>query len=449
MSENQSNNSTEATRWKQFKKLIYQRWYLAFPVALIICFLGYYLLFHSSEEYVTAVVQKGAFRIEVVESGVIRAVNSSSIVAPKSQTNLQIINMVPEGKTVNVGDMLIQFDPTELQKKIDDKQAELEIAIANLQKSQSQMLANRAKSVGDSESADAQYKQARLRLTQMEFEADVKKQEEQLAMRQAEISFKQAKDRIRSEAMSDSADERTLLLKIKQAQLDLDKARTDLGELTILAKQPGLVVYQEIWKGNNMSKVQVGDQPWRGMALLEIPDLSSMEVKIEVNEVDVAKIAKGQPAKVILDAFPDPPFKGHVKDVSVLARRKESDPEVKVFDIVVAIDSSSATMKPGMSATVTIQADVIPDAVFAPIDAVEIDSASYVWRVGATGASRTKVTLGKRNDDFVVIQNGVEPGDRVRLLSQKIKKGDQQTDQMTSQSSEKAEPKRSGRRGGR
>jgi len=412
-------------RINQLWRISKQRWYFSVPVAILVLYFLYSIFFVTKEEYAIAEVKKGTLKIEVVESGAIRAVKSVSIVAPKAQTSLQIINMVPEGTTVKVGDMLIQFDPTELQKKIDDKEAELEIAQASLQKFQSEMISNRSKAKGDSESADAQYKQARLQLQQMEFEADVKKQEEQLAMRQAEIAFQQAKERILAQAVSDSADERSLKLKVKQAQSDLEKARADLAELSIVAKQPGLVVYQEIWKGSTMSKVQVGDQPWRGQSILEIPDLSELEVKIEVNEIDVAKIQKGQPAKVILDAFPDPPFHGHVKDVAVLAKRKDSDPDIKVFDVVVAVDSVSNLMKPGMSSTVTILADELKDVLYVPIDAVEMDSSSFVWVVGRTSATRTKVALGKRNDDFVEIKSGVEPGEKVRLLSQKAKADEQ------------------------
>ncbi|MDK9700669.1 MAG: efflux RND transporter periplasmic adaptor subunit [bacterium] len=411
---------------KRLFQLARKRWYLTLIILVVLGYWGYRSFFGVSDEYATAEVKRGTFKIEVTETGVVRAVKSVSVVAPKSQTTLQIIDMVPEGTTVNVGDLLIQFDPTELQKKIDDKSAELEIAQANLQKFRSEMESNRAKSKGELESADAQFKQAKLRLQQMEFEAEVKKEEERLAMRQAEISYEQARARIVAQLTADSADLRTLELKIKQAQLDLDKAHNDLKDLRIEAKQPGLVVYLEMWKGNNMAKIQVGDQPWRGMSLLEIPDLSSMEAKIEVNEVEVARITKGAPAKIVLDAFPDPAYTGKVKEISVLARRKENDENVKVFDVVVSIDSASSMMKPGITATVAVLAEETANAVYVPIDAIETDSLSYVYVVGTTGSKRTQVKLGKRNDDFVVIESGVEPGQKVRLLSKKVKSDDEE-----------------------
>lgn len=410
-----TNKETKTTQL--FKQLWKAKWYLA-GLVLILVFIAWYLLTQSKvEPNLVAYSKRGEFRIEITETGVLRAVHSASIVAPKSQVNLQIVSIVPEGTTVNVGDVLIQFDATELQKRIDDKIAELEIARANLQKFRSEMLANQAKQRADYELAEAQFQQAKLRLQQIEFEAEIKKEEERLAMRQAEISFEQAKERIRAQAISDSAEYRTLELKVEQAQREYEKALEDLNNLTITAKQPGLVVYQEIWKGSSMGKIQVGDQPWRGQSLLEIPDLSKMEVKLEVSEVDVSKISVGMPAQVVLDAFPETKYTGKVKEVSVLARKRDTDQDVKVFDVVVLIDSTSHLMKPGMTATVTILSQILKDVVYVPIDAIETDTAAYVTRIGRFGMKRQLVKLGQRNDNFVIIQSGLSEGEKVLLLS--------------------------------
>ncbi|MCX7834746.1 MAG: efflux RND transporter periplasmic adaptor subunit [bacterium] len=412
------NQETQSIQPKSiFHFILRFKWLVGVSIALAIFIVWYFIAKSNINPSLVAYSKRGELSIEITETGVLRAVQSASVVAPKSQVNLQIVSIIPEGTTVKVGDVLIQFDPTEIQKRIDDKIAELEIARANLQKFRSEMIANQAKQKADYELAEAQFQQAKLRLQQIEFEAEIKKEEERLAMRQAEITFEQAKERIRAQAISDSAEYRTLELKVEQAQREYEKALEDLNSLTITAKQPGLVVYQEIWKGSSMGKVQVGDQPWRGQALLEIPDLSAMEVKIEVSEVDVAKIAVGNPAYIVLDAFPETKYPGKVKEVSVLARKRENDQEVKVFDVIVSIDSTSNLMKPGMTTTVTILSQVLKDVVYVPIDAIETDTAAYVTYLGKFGPKKQLVKLGPRNDNFVVIQNGLSEGKKVLLFA--------------------------------
>lgn len=408
-------------------------WIYPFIGIVLLFTVYFYVTRNQVDGKFAAVAKRGELRLEITETGVLRAVNSASIVAPRAQTNLQIVKMVPEGSTVNVGDSLLQFDATEVQKRIDDKIAELEIARANLQKFVSQMISNQAKQKADFDLADAQFEQAKLRLQQIEFEAEIKKQEERLAMRQAEISFEQSKERIRAQTISDSAEYRTLVLKVEQAQREYEKAMEDLSNLTIVAKQPGLVVYQEIWKGSNMAKIQVGDQPWRGQSLLEIPDLSFMEVKIEVSEVDIAKMSVGQTAQIVLDAFPETKYPGNVKEVSVLARRREQDQDVKVFDVVVSIDSVSHFMKPGMTSTVTILSHSLQNVIIIPIDAIEADTSTYVTRIGKLGQSRQRVTLGARNDNFVEVLTGISEGDRVLLQSGSKQKENDKTESSSPQ----------------
>jgi HlyD family secretion protein len=70
------------------------------------------------------------FEIRLTEAGTVQAVNSTTISTPRLRNQLQVQFLVDEGTSVEKGDTLITFDPTELRKEIDDRQNELEMAQA-------------------------------------------------------------------------------------------------------------------------------------------------------------------------------------------------------------------------------------------------------------------------------------------------------------------------------
>ena len=383
---------------------------------IILLIIAVVLIKDESTDLPSAEIQYGDFVIELTATGEIKAAKSINISAPRVHTNLQIVKLASEGSMVDSGDFLIQFDINELSKLIEEKQSELEIAQANLEKSAASMQANMAQLQSALENTQASYELAVLRLEQMAFEADVKVQEEKLRLRQSEISLKQSKVKIESQKTMDAAETRTLQLKIEQAQAELSKAKRQVKQMTVTAPAPGLVVYQKMWKGSGMEKIKIGDIPWRGQSLIQLPDLSKMQVTTEISEIDIGKLEKGQNATIKLDAFPDPTFTGSVTDIASLAHEKDGQNDIKVFDIIIDINEVDKILKPGMTAKSTILIETIPDQMFVPIEAVfEKEGKKVVYLLDGK-AKPVEVTPGRRNDNFVTIQADLEAGGLISLV---------------------------------
>ena len=383
---------------------------------VILLIIAVILIKDESADFPSAEIQYGDFLIELTATGEIEAAKSINISAPRVRTNLQIVKLAPEGSIVDSGDFLVQFDTNELSKMIEEKQSELEIAQANLEKNAASMQANMAQLRSALENSKASYELAVLRLEQMAFEADVKVQEEKLRLRQSEISLEQAKVKIESQKTMDAAETRTLQLKIEQAQAELSKAKRQVKQMTLTAPAPGLVVYQKIWKGGGMEKIKVGDTPWRGQSLIQLPDLSKMQVSTEISEIDIGKLEKGRTATIKLDAFPDPTFTGSVIDIASLAHEKEGQNEIKVFDVIIDINEVDKILKPGMTAKTSILIESIPDQMFVPIEAVfEKDGVKVVYLLDGK-TKPVEVTPGRRNYNFVIIQAELEPGSLITLV---------------------------------
>lgn len=365
----------------------------------------------------SAVVQRGEFVIELQETGRLRAENSETVSAPPVRIQLQITSLIEEGAIVKKGDILVMFDSTENMQRIDDLEAELSIARANRFRDLASMESQIAGLRSSVKSAEASYRLSELRLVQMEFEADVRIEEGRLNLLQAELSLDQSKDQLKAQEQINDADVKSLDLRIRQAELELEKAYHEMRKLVVTAPAPGLVVYKEMWRGGEMAKVKIGDTPWRGMALIDLPDLSVMMIETSVNEVDVAKIKLDLPVIAKLDAYPEPEFHGKVVDIANMARTDPGQSDAKVFDLLIRLEESGPLLKPGMSSTASIIIDRIPDKLWVPIESIFTDDGNTVVYVKSGRSWKSHlVDLGPRNDNFVVVEAGLKAGEKVALV---------------------------------
>jgi RND family efflux transporter MFP subunit len=144
--------------------------------------------------------------------------------------------------------------------------------------------------------------------------------------------------------------------------------------------------------------------------------LSLIQASVQINEVDIAKIDSGQKAIIRLDAFPETNLQGKVTEVAKLARNKERDSKVKVFDVTILLNETDKKLMPGMTVSCEIIINEIPDTLFIPLEALfqkETKDVVYLKKDGSFDAK--SVSIGIENDDYVIINNGLSVGDQVAL----------------------------------
>ncbi|MEC9377790.1 MAG: efflux RND transporter periplasmic adaptor subunit [Candidatus Latescibacterota bacterium] len=387
-------------------------------------------------------VQQGEFVITLeLRNGELEAVEAEQITSPQVRGQLKITHLFPEGEIVEVGDLILEFDKAEFEQKVTEREQELEAVRAELEKTLANQLVEIGRQEADIENRTAQLRLAELQVEKMKFESLVEREEARLKARQDELALEQAQRKLDAQRVVDQADRKKRELDVAQKERRLDRARKDLESLSVNAERPGLVVYEKIWKGGRAEKVRVGDEPWGGQTLITLPDLSTMQVETWVNEVDVDKLEVGQIAYVRLDALPGPTFEGRITSIASLGHEKEGDKNVKVFDVTVEIKMEDSRLKPGMTATCEIIIETIPPRpepvaegegtpvtepqegevaelpLSIPIDAVfEKNGRTLVYRIEGGQPLEQVVVLGKRNDDFVVVEEGLGANDRVTLL---------------------------------
>jgi HlyD family secretion protein len=203
--------------------------------------------------------------------------------------------------------------------------------------------------------------------------------------------------------------------RIQEAQARLELARQQLARCEVRAEVPGIVVYREVFFGSEQRKPQVGDQVWANQPLIILPDISRMVVETKVRETDIHKVERNQKVTVRVDAYPDLRLTGAVALVGTLAQEEKERRGAKYFSVTVQVNESEPRLRPGMTARVEIEVEERASVLFVPIEAVfEREGRSVVYPAGRNPRPR-EVVLGPSNADFVVVEKGLSPGDRVLL----------------------------------
>jgi HlyD family secretion protein len=225
-------------------------------------------------------------------------------------------------------------------------------------------------------------------------------------------------------------------VKLSMAKSRFDDQAEQVKELeqqieycVIKAKAPGLVVYgtggeSDIFRamrgGRGMSSGMIaeGEIVTEGQVIISMPDTASMVAEIGVHETEVDKVRRGQPATIVMDAFPDKVLQGEVLEVAPLPdeQRGWMNPDLKVYKTLVKIDGTHDFLRSRMSCKVQILVNRLEDVIIVPIQVVSNRSGKKVCFVMTPqGPQERVVQTGAFNDTFVQVTEGLQEGEEVML----------------------------------
>ncbi|MBO7392577.1 MAG: HlyD family secretion protein [Abditibacteriota bacterium] len=148
----------------------------------------------------------------------------------------------------------------------------------------------------------------------------------------------------------------------------LDKAKTQLGYTDIKAPRDGVVIakYAEVGSVVTAGKASMGGSG-KGITIVDIADITRMQVEVNVDETDIAKVKMGQDVEVTVDAYEDEQFKGKVVKIAPMAT---SEQNVTSIPVTVEIAQTDNRLKPDMNATCDFIVEKVEDALYLPSEAV-------------------------------------------------------------------------------
>ncbi len=184
-----------------------------------------------------------------------------------------------------------------------------------------------------------------------------------------------------------------------------------LSKFVITAPSDGMVIYKRDRTG---AKRKVGSSisPWDNV-VATLPDMSSMISKTYVNEIDVSKVKPGQNVDIIVDAFPERSYNGAVTSVANIGEQLPNA-DAKVFEVLIKVNGSDPILRPSMTTGNKIITKTIEDVTYIPLECVQagVDSIPFVY---TKSGSKQIVVLGESNENNVVVDQGLEPGDVIYL----------------------------------
>jgi HlyD family secretion protein len=152
-----------------------------------------------------------------------------------------------------------------------------------------------------------------------------------------------------------------------------------------------------------------------GSVLLTVADLRRMVVKAKVNEVNIGRVAVGQPVEVKLDAIPGRVFHGTVTAISPGGEKVNG---IVYYRVKMEMDNKDSALRPLMTANVDILTNVLTDVIAIPLEALRTEHGDDMVYVMANGGRLPrKVRVGLRTESQAVIVHGLREGETVVIPS--------------------------------
>lgn len=380
---------------------------------------------------VVAVVRGGNRELPVVSTDTVQArdiverVSASGKIQPEievkitAEVNGQIIDLpVKEGDVVEKGDLLVQLNPDIYEAALLRAEASLNSARSNLASARAQVAQGEANQFAAAKAFErAQALLASKVISQAEFDQN------EASYLTANANLTSAKESVRSAEFA-----------IRSGEASLQEARDNLSRTTLVAPQAGVVTALSKEVGESVQ----GNGFTAGEVIMNVSDLSTMEVNVEVNESDIVRIHMDDEAEIEVDAYLGETFSGRVTEIGNTALNAGmngfSMDQVTNFSVKIRLDRSSymhlvegdhdheTPFRPGMSATVDVLTAKADRVLSAPIQAVasrasdteegeDTETELGVFLLVDDQAKWTVVETGIQDTRFVEIQGEVKEED--------------------------------------
>ncbi len=346
---------------------------------------------HAAVEVRMEPVDRRDLVAAVTASGKIEPETKVDISADVTGRILQIA--VKEGQVVQRGQFLIQIDPAQFEGAV--------------KRSEALLSANQASLI----QAQANRDQAKRSLDRA---LELQKGNPTLISKEAVEQAQQAYDVARAIYETNQA-------QVEQARAALKEANDNLRRTRLYAPISGRVVRLAVEEG----EVAVpGTFSKETGLLLTIADMSTIIAKVQVDETDVVRLAKGDSVQVTIDAFPDTTFTGRVTKISNSAKLTAtqtaggSNDKAVDFDVEVTLDHPPADIRPDLSCTSRIVTDTRVKALSIPIIALTVREHQDVPNevkgdapapagAKAAGDSGKGGRKGKEREGVFVVRDGI------------------------------------------
>lgn len=368
------------------------------------------------------------------EVTIIEKVSASGMVQPVKEISIspdvpgEITQLtVEEGDSITAGQLLVKIRPDNFINALERAKAQYNQQIANVYTAE----------------ANVTRAQATLDRAKREYDRNKKLHEDQVISDTEWLTIKQTYEVGEQDLVSARQNLKAAQYQRASAKASLDDAEENLELTSVYAPVSGSVSKLNVEEGERV----VGTQQMAGTEMMRVADLNKMEVRVDVNENDIIRVAIGDTAIIDVDSysFDDKEFKGIVTHIANTANDKISDDAVTEFRVrILILNESYADLtkerrfpfRPGMTASVDIITDKKDNVLSVPLSAVTTRKRSELMKNDSTSEEKPEVQKvsndknNKMNEDVEVIfinddgiakvvevETGISDYDNIQILS--------------------------------
>jgi multidrug efflux pump subunit AcrA (membrane-fusion protein) len=368
---------------------------------------------------ILAEVKQGEFKVEIETTGELEAKNSVKIQGPSQLRSFQIWqvtvqSIIDEGTVVKKGDWIATLDRSNFQEKFNARQIELEKANSKFVQTQLDTTLIMRQSRDELINLKYGVEEKQIILDQSKFEPPATIKQNEINLDKAVRAYQQALENYKIKKNQNVEKMREVSAELRKVQNEMNNMEKVMALFNVTAPEDGMVIYEKGWDGKPIkagSQIEMWDP-----TVATLPDLTKMQSKTYVNEVDVRKIKTGQKVHVGLDAFPDKKLLGAVIRVANVGEQRPNS-DAKVFEVMVEIEGTDPTLRPSMTTSNKIVAQVLDSVLYVSLESLhsENDSITYVFKKDGMNIVKQEVQVGDINTSDAVIKLGLAKGERVYL----------------------------------
>lgn len=356
-----------------------------------------------------AKVERGDIARSVVATGKIEPLSKVQI---KSKASGIVKTLyVNVGDSVRKAQVLAELDKEILVAQVREAKANLEAAEANFAAAEAAYERNKV----DAEGPDVPFLQKNLERSRKLFTDGLIPLQ---SLDDAEKNYQLARNKQQSASTNlavSKAEIQKAAAQVAQAGATLERAQEDLRNSTIVAPIDGVVLSRDVEVGDAVSSILVLGSA--ATLMMTLGDVREVYVKGKVDEVDVAKIYLGQPARITLESFKDKKYFGKVTRISPMGIEKDN---VTTFEVRTSIQNPAGELKTMMTANAEIIMEEHKGVLTIPEGTVIYDkdrktSVEVPEPSQKNGKRKVAVSIGISNGARAEVLSGLKEGQQVVL----------------------------------
>lgn len=195
---------------------------------------------------------------------------------------------------------------------------------------------------------------------------------------------------------------------VEQARISLERAQNNLADAVLTAPFAGVVTAVHVHPGEQANGI-----------LVELLDPTSLEVVLDVDEVDMGKVTEGQPATLTLESWPDVELSGEVVSIAPVSTQNNS--AAVSYQVFLSLGDHDLPVLVGMTANASLLTDAVKGVLLVPNAAINVNRENGTYTVnrvtldadGAQSFEQVEVSIGLRDGRYTQITGGLQEGDEL------------------------------------